>query len=871
MGRTRPFSLIASLGALALLASCSGASDPVTNPEPASQAAPLPTQVDARPLPEGTALVGALNLHVAGGGEPSASIDPVRVVGAVGDTFNEVGLTPTMNGGTCDCFDVAGIRLLDADTVRVTFDIRHPFSATFRPDLHAFNLKAHVESFPATTINGLYVDPGLVANADGYSGLWRSQVTGTTSDIFPYVILTRDLSSQPFDFRAPTGWNVFAAGGSYQADLDLNLPPGGDLDLRLYLTVDYGQSAVRATRQSPLYELPKFAGKAPWKVTVTELSNGLEGGNAASSAQYKVQVYDWGHGASLGTDVTGGTISVSTLGFSAALPAFTGTGFDTTPLEADVLVVNTGGGPAGNHYGLVTITDQAATGIGISDDLVSSFTVSDYSTYQVFPVTVIDIPTSDPPVAIIAAPCSGQSIATGRTITFDGSSSTDDVTPPASLIYEWDFDYDGSTFDVDATGDVVTHDFTVAGTPTVALRVTDGEGQPNIATALLNVAVPVWRNLRNVTNSPAVNDSMENQIGDFGRRMFIDSIGEAHLIYRATGNMLMANLGLACTGSVVTITDLGISRPPSAAQAGDTLQLAYVSASLTSIEYRTVDMLTRTLGSVETVLTAASLPSPGGANFNAARIARDKTSGNQWVIGETNFGYDLFSAERAPAGTWSAPVLIDNRGATNFSSYMGAGATANECFVIYHDYITGSSGQRRAYYSRKPFGAPTWTSRVWTGFPDGAHLCFWIWEGPGDDLLGGNFMNPSGSGAQAFYLRWSNTSQSWSRAQLSNLYNYNFFPNILLDPRTNEVTAVWEHLDQSTLNKRRIVSKKFAYDAPAATIADGTYTLVYESATFDNNEPVAAINPVTGDIIAAWEQDMDAGAPYLSDLWSMEF
>ena len=38
---------------------------------------------------------------------------------------------------------------------------------------------------------------------------------------------------------------------------------------------------------------------------------------------------------------------------------------------------------------------------------------------------------------------------------------------------EWDFDYNGSTFDADASGNTATHIYLTAGNRTVAIRVTD--------------------------------------------------------------------------------------------------------------------------------------------------------------------------------------------------------------------------------------------------------------------------------------------------------------------------------------------------------------------------------------------------------------
>jgi PKD repeat protein len=67
------------------------------------------------------------------------------------------------------------------------------------------------------------------------------------------------------------------------------------------------------------------------------------------------------------------------------------------------------------------------------------------------------------------------------TFTFDGS-----CTDPGALdthTYEWDFDYDGMTFDVDATGQSVTHTWIDDFDGDVALRVTDDDGGEGIDTA----------------------------------------------------------------------------------------------------------------------------------------------------------------------------------------------------------------------------------------------------------------------------------------------------------------------------------------------------------------------------------------------------
>lgn len=75
---------------------------------------------------------------------------------------------------------------------------------------------------------------------------------------------------------------------------------------------------------------------------------------------------------------------------------------------------------------------------------------------------------------------------------FDAASSTT-CDPARSLVnYEWDFDYDGVIFDVDATGSTSTHTYAATGDYAVALRVTDNQGTTGITTLGITVqrAIP---------------------------------------------------------------------------------------------------------------------------------------------------------------------------------------------------------------------------------------------------------------------------------------------------------------------------------------------------------------------------------------------
>ncbi len=88
-----------------------------------------------------------------------------------------------------------------------------------------------------------------------------------------------------------------------------------------------------------------------------------------------------------------------------------------------------------------------------------------------------------PPTAEAGGPYTGDE---GSDITLDGSGSTDPDMDP--LIYEWDLDYDGVTFDVDAVGVTTIFNNMVDGTYTVGLRVTDDDAEFDTDTATVIVS-----------------------------------------------------------------------------------------------------------------------------------------------------------------------------------------------------------------------------------------------------------------------------------------------------------------------------------------------------------------------------------------------
>jgi len=102
-----------------------------------------------------------------------------------------------------------------------------------------------------------------------------------------------------------------------------------------------------------------------------------------------------------------------------------------------------------------------------------------------------------------------QSVAEGQTVSFSGSGS--DV-PADALTYAWDFNYDGSTFDTDASGQAPSTSYPDGPDSfTVALRVSDDDGGSSIDTLTVTVS-----------NVPPVVEAGSNQAVNEGDTMSLD-------------------------------------------------------------------------------------------------------------------------------------------------------------------------------------------------------------------------------------------------------------------------------------------------------------------------------------------------------------
>ena len=110
---------------------------------------------------------------------------------------------------------------------------------------------------------------------------------------------------------------------------------------------------------------------------------------------------------------------------------------------------------------------------------------------------IVNLPSYCQACASISASISSISpsneVTLGTEQTFNGSGSGE-----GTLTYEWDFSYDGITFNSEGTGSSLLHTFDSTGTFTVALRVTDSCSKPSYQQAITTASVTI-----NPSSTPA--------------------------------------------------------------------------------------------------------------------------------------------------------------------------------------------------------------------------------------------------------------------------------------------------------------------------------------------------------------------------------
>ena len=488
---------------------------------------------DGLPIIEATNIGNSVfdALGVLGGYELTISLESMTAElasmrnGAIGESYIVNGISYFTISPCADCLKIKSIALTADYLIQVAFMINHPFkpgdvlkppTAVNRLDLDVFDLALLVHPIDETpeifTLTDKSVYTGVLVDNSGYTTELANAIDDQSA--IPYVLVVDDNADTTDTF------NKFRMGA--EVEFDVLFSPGENLYFNLYLTMGYGASAKKAQRLFPTYYNPEFNRKSAWKVVVSPpngydppvIGNTWNDSDNSTLFDVTVRVFDWQIGANVdpeltntddvfaASEVTG--VSLEIPGMNESLISTTiedsGTGTPADPLVYTLSAANENLITAGEYFGLVKVSDSRIPGEslvgGETDTLADTpdgislrwLNIPEFATYQTFPATVVI--GCGPITGSITAPvCPISGVTSGSSINFEASASSDNDGDPV-VLYEWDIDYDGLTFDVDASGETALLGPFInpnCGTPpedpvtyTVAVRGTDSCTPSNI-------------------------------------------------------------------------------------------------------------------------------------------------------------------------------------------------------------------------------------------------------------------------------------------------------------------------------------------------------------------------------------------------------
>ncbi|MFH1514515.1 MAG: PKD domain-containing protein [bacterium] len=454
------------------------------------------------------------------------------------DVLEIVDITNFLTLSPCsDCVKLESIGLDTKSNLVLEIGIRHPFDApnleetasgTNRADLHVFNVEGTIigESGQPFEFAGLgeTIDSIRLLNADGYSKYLDQSLESifpTTASIHPYILHFDDYTAGNFDpanpngftdVSAPSGNLVMAMGSDYDfKNYTFAYPTSGTLDFIFAVGCSFGLSVGSwMDRLEPEYRIPQFNKKAASEIDVRVTDWSFAAGDDQSTVTVEIDVMDINQGVTVGEgldemaqessvseiviDIPG--MLIEPLVISDPVPEGGMSQGRTDPYTFEVILTNTAAGMASAYPALIKVTDSYAAGSNANPLLVGMdgvarfdpgdnaldnlFAMDEFATYYAFILAEGGIE----PICLITTDPSPPDVEQGTIITFDGSTSTDDGTIDS---YEWDFDYDGATFDPESSGAVVNGYICVPGAYTVALRITDNELIESICTVDITI------------------------------------------------------------------------------------------------------------------------------------------------------------------------------------------------------------------------------------------------------------------------------------------------------------------------------------------------------------------------------------------------
>ena len=656
--------LVFFMAVIALSSACSkGGHNPITGdiPNPLNST----QSIDSLPVvsfdgSSAIGLLGAYNLKFSD--DLNVELTPIRTP-SVGESFVLSGKSFFATRPCIDCLRVGGVALTPTGNVALGFWIKHPFppgdisqppSGKNRRDLDLFDIAMVVAPVGATSKTfsqiqtNAYTD--AILNADGYT----RDLKGVIGDdaALPYKICFENLDKNRFPM-GKTDEYFYLLFNKTTVSFDL------------FLTMAYGASAVLKDRLNPTYYLPEFNRKAAWKVKIT--SSIWYG---ADPATITIDIYDWNHGGIVATqypdpthldylkassnvaqvlvEVPGMTDNVVT-----AQTNDTHTNGFSDPLTYTATFSNENGLPEGQYTGLVKIKDSRNPGSGMSGDSVvdspdgvklNTYDLDEFATYQTF-------------TAVIAPPCgpiTGQVVSPTCPVTGVRDDGTVDFTVTASsanngnpiVIYEADYDYNGVTFDVDASN--TTGVFNDVGpfvnpncpdptpvTYTVAFRAKDSCLHPNTTIfATCDVTVDICCGpITGQINTPTcpISGISNNQAIDFTVSASSANGGDPIVKYEADWDYDGTTFDVDSTSTTGSFPNGGPFKNPNCPGSGDPATLTVAFRATDSCNPPNTTIFATCDVTVD--ICAGWALTWGGTGFDEGRVVKTDSTGNMYVAG----------------------------------------------------------------------------------------------------------------------------------------------------------------------------------------------------------------------------------------------
>jgi hypothetical protein len=443
----------------------------------------------------------------------TAEIIPSRNAQAIGNIFDSDLSQFLLHSPCSNCLRISKIFFDNnwdeypyyfKNRIYITFQMRHPFgNITTRPDLHGFDVRliliggrSTTPSYnsmsimrPGGTTESVIMDREFVMNPDGYTPHYDELVTDeryfingvdNPCNLNPFFRFFEDPRVTAFDPAAPEGQNVMPVGSSTDertAIFNQRMMDPDGIEFYAVADVAYGQSATFQNRTSPQYYLPAFHRTEPWRVEYWIENNNLNMDDPAATAEVVVQVFDWQQGATVDpsypnpANLSGipesSNVDLLELSFrglmgdtvvTADTPE-SGTGAPDNPLQYRLTVMNTSGSVQKTYEGLLAVRDELYGQASPSGRMPvpASPAGFPYETLDIVDYTLYEVISINQPFNGYDDSLFDGELDVDRTSLYMEHNNcifaTFFMDPSHSkFLYEWDLDYDGTTFDVEATG-----------------------------------------------------------------------------------------------------------------------------------------------------------------------------------------------------------------------------------------------------------------------------------------------------------------------------------------------------------------------------------------------------------------------------------